>query len=180
MATSSEQRYRRAIEYATRAVESVSGSLWSSGPIDYYANREKTRTARQDLERIEERWWRASSDEARASVARQAELLADRIKENLPGAPQDWQRTNLTTGENERSAPATSYGSELRSEAEEAWSIAKRATERTADGLTSVGALLLLGGGLYVGSQLPSLLRSNKARQLVRELERAANREGRR
>lgn len=174
MATTNE-RYERAAAYAHRAIDSVSGSFWSSGPVDYYANRQKTETARHDLDQIESRWWRASNENERARIARDAELLADRIKENLPGAPQDWTRTNLTTDEMETSTAATSFGAELSSEASHAWAWASHAAGQTVDATSKLGLLALLGGGLYLGAQVVGLLRGRQAQRLIVSLENAAN-----
>ena len=173
MATTTE-RYDRATRYAHRAIDYVSGSFWSTSPLDYYANREKTKTAEQDLEKVELRWWRAASDAERERIARDAELLADRIKENLPGAPLDWRRTNLGADEVERTTAATSYAEELSTSSLFDW--ASHAAGRAADGASRIGALVLLGGGLYVGSQIVGLLRGRQAGSLLRSLERAANR----
>lgn len=177
MATATD-RYTRATTYARRAIAAVDRSIWSVGVVDYYANQEKTRTARQDLERIEARWWRASKDIERNVIARDAELLADRIKENLPGAPIDWQRTNLTAGEIEATQPATSFSTDLTARANEAWNWATSAAERTSQGVAHVGSLVLIGGGLYVVSQLLTLLRGRQAGKLLASLERAANERG--
>src|SRR5690242_17579220 len=104
MATA-EERYRAATRYVERAMGEVErGSLWSylhplTAGIETVAGVYKTETAHHDLDRIEARWLRAASDGERAQIAREAELLADRVQENLPGAPQDRQRTNLVLGE---------------------------------------------------------------------------------
>lgn len=174
MATAAE-RYNRATGYAHRAIDTVSRSMWSVGVVDYFANQEKTKTARQDLERIEARWWRAATDREREGIARDAELLADRIKENLPGAPLDWQRSNLAAQEIEKTQPATTFSTDLSERATELWANASVAAERTSQGVTQLGALLLLGGGLYLGSQIVLLLRSKEATRVLNAVERAAN-----
>ena len=177
MATATE-RYNRATSYAHHAIASVSRSMWSVGVFDYYGNQEKTKTARQDLERIEARWWRASVESERNLIARDAELLADRIKENLPGAPLDWQRTNLAAGEIEKTQPPTTFASDLNDRANEVWAWASGAAERTTHGVTQIGAFVLIGGGLLLGSQVVSLLRGKQANRLLVSLERTANERG--
>src|SRR5258706_16112375 len=97
-----EQRYGTAHEYVNRAVRQVEAGAvhtWASilPPVfatEVYAGRLKTEEVKNELRRIEERWLRAGTDIERARVARDAELLADRTEENLPGAPTDWKRTN--------------------------------------------------------------------------------------
>src|SRR5262249_61533156 len=109
-----EQRYKAANDYIERAIVAVeSGSVWSylhplGGLAETLAGPYKTETARNELERIEARWLRATTDAERARIARDAELLADRAQENLPGAPQDRPRTNLYPGQGPNGTPATS------------------------------------------------------------------------
>src|SRR5579862_5476292 len=98
-----EQRYEHAVAYIHRAVDVVQDGSPSFDPltraIDWYAGTKKTETTRHDLEKLEQQWMFARNDLDRARIAREAELLADRVKENLPGAPQDWKRTNLVKDE---------------------------------------------------------------------------------
>src|SRR5690348_3881120 len=96
-----EDRYATTTAYVRRAIAVVmdQGVGYSMDPItglvEWYAGQTKTETARNELARIQARWLRATTDEERGAIAREAELLADRVEENLPGAPQDRQRTNL-------------------------------------------------------------------------------------
>jgi hypothetical protein len=178
-----EQRYQLAIAYVTRAVAAVeTPSAWN--PIDWYAGRIKIETARNDLRAIEGRWLRARTDDDRALVARDAELLADRTQEVLPGAPQDRQRTNLAKGEHPTFAPATSYAQEVEHQAGEAWSWAKDTASDVTDGIASIGKLVLVGGGLFLGMKLVDFLKSKQrnrrgtptTKALNRQLQRVANR----
>ena len=99
-----EQRYNAATEYVRRAIRQVEGGAlhtWGSFlpaifATEIYAGQLKTEPVKNELAKIEDRWLRAASDIERARVARDAELLADRTEENLPGAPTGWTRTNLT------------------------------------------------------------------------------------
>jgi hypothetical protein len=109
-----EQRYTAAVDYVRRALKVLEPSWWNV--FEHQAYDEKTKTVRSDLERIDGRWLRATSDKEREAIARDAELLADRTKENLPGATSDWKRTNLYAGEVEHQTPATSFWGELSGE----------------------------------------------------------------
>src|SRR5437588_8248349 len=98
-----EQRYEAATAYVRKAVAVVEQGNNAEDPItagiEWYAARTKTEPVRSELARIEARWLRATSEFDRARVARDAELLADRTQESLPGAPQNRVRTNLAAGE---------------------------------------------------------------------------------
>ena len=110
MATA-EQRYTAAAEYVRRALAVIEPSWWNV--FEHQAYEQKTAPVRSDQQKIEGRWLRATSDQEREAIARDAELLADRTKENLPGAPSDWRRTNLYRGEVEKQTSATSFWGEL-------------------------------------------------------------------
>src|SRR5262245_51305049 len=126
-----QQRYEAATSYVRRAIKAVEDGPSTYNPvtkvIEWYAGRQKTEAVRNDLDRIEYRWMYARSTAERAAVVRDAELLADRTKESLPGAPSDWKRTNLYKGEQEKQTSATSYNQELRAQASEVWDWAKSA-----------------------------------------------------
>src|SRR5262249_40642568 len=105
-------------------------------------------------------------------IARDAELLADRAQENLPGAPQDRPRTNLYPGEVPKGTPATSYTGELVSQAQEvgrdAWGWFSHKADRAASVLGDVGQWLLIGGGVLLGIQAFGLLRDMERRRNLR------------
>ena len=88
-----DRRYDDGVRYIRRTIQIVEdGPPWYekvSGIVEWYAGKQKTLTARQDLERIEKAWWFAKSEAERAKVARDAEMLADRVQESLPGALQE-------------------------------------------------------------------------------------------
>jgi hypothetical protein len=175
MATT-EERYKAATEYVRRAVLRVetgafrtpASLLWPVFATEVYAGRLKTEEVKNELKRIEERWLRAGSDVERARVARDAELLADRTEENLPGAPNDWKRTNLTKGEVARSAPVTSYAQEAVAQTTEVAGGAagwlKDKAERAKNDVYSIGTLLLIGGGIVLGFKLVDYLREREHR----------------
>jgi sugar phosphate isomerase/epimerase len=114
-----EERYMAATAYVRRAVDVVEerGITYLIDPVtgivEWYAGKTKTQQPRNELTRIEARWLRTATDTDRAAVARDAELLADRVQESLPGAPQDRVRTNLYEGETPKGTPATSYAQEV-------------------------------------------------------------------
>src|SRR5579862_3628522 len=118
-----EQRFKDASAYVHRAIAVVENGPPTfdplTGAIEWYAGRKKTESARTEVDRIEARWLRATTDVDRARIARDAELLADRVQESLPGAPQDRKRTNLFKGEKETSTPASSYAQETRGQLSE-------------------------------------------------------------
>src|SRR5579863_673542 len=122
-----EDRYRPATDYVRRAISVVeaAGVAYTTNPvtgaIEWYAGRTKTAEPRAELDQIDARWLRATSDAQRAGIAREAELLADRVEENLPAAPQDRTRTNLYAGEVAQGTPATSYAQALDAEASDDW-----------------------------------------------------------
>ena len=126
-------RYWEAVSYVHRAVDTVESAPSLLNVVDRYAAKVKTQPVRDELTRIETRWLRATSDLERAKIARDAELLADRTKENLAGAPQSWKRTNLYVDEQEQSTPATSYGQEVAREADHDWTWLKEKASGAAD-----------------------------------------------
>jgi hypothetical protein len=181
-----EQRYSDSVAYVERAIATVEeqNSSWNpiTRAIEGYAGKTKTEPVRNELHHIRDRWGSASHDIERARIARDAELLADRTQENLPGAPQDRKRTNLFKGEKPTSTPATSYGDEAKEQAAHAvrWVQAKaRAVSQKLDEPWHVGRWLLIGGGVVLAW---SLLRSSgrdqrqsRARALNRRLAQLAN-----
>lgn len=175
-----EERYQAATAYVRRAISvvergpSVDDSLTAG--IEAYAARLKTSVARNDLERLEARWLRAATEFERARVARDAELLADRTQESLPGAPQDRKRTNLYPGETPSSVPSTSFDHEVDAQAAWVWSWIKQRGSAAADTLGAVSRLLVAGGVAFVGYELYRLVRARhqaKARNSRRALNAA-------
>src|SRR6185437_16235268 len=114
-----------------------------------------------ELEQIEARWLRATSEVERGAVAREAELLADRIEENLPGAPQDRPRTNLYPGETPTGTPSTSYADEIGRR----WDWVKA---RFGDGASNIGTWLLVGGGVVLGWKALDYLRERERQRALR------------
>jgi hypothetical protein len=163
-----EQRYEHAVAYVHRAVDVVENGPDTydpiSGLIEWYAGRKKTEPVRDELVKIEARWMRAASDIERARVARDAELLADRVKENLPGAPQDWKRTNLYKDEKEKHAPATSYSEEAKHQAGAVWGWAKDAAGSASHVAGGVGRWLLIGGGALLAWKAVGVVRRRQRR----------------
>lgn len=181
-----EERYKRAVSYVHRAVEHVERAGFDASVIDWYAARNKTEPARNELARVETRWLRAANDIDRARIARDAELLADRVQESLPGAPQDRQRTNLWSGEVQTSTPPTSYADELEHQAHDAWNWTKGAIAGAGGEAAGIGKWVLVGAGVVLLLKVLGSL-SNQQRQAAatrravnRDLERVANREARR
>ncbi len=153
MATAAE-RYKAATSYVHRAIETVRGAhSWFNLP-ELIASSNKTAPAANELARIEARWQHAASDGERLKIARDAELLADRTEESLPGAPQDRARTNLWKGEVQTSTAATSYGGELASQAALEWNWLKTAAADAGKAGKSIawtiGGIALAGGALYL------------------------------
>jgi hypothetical protein len=191
MATTTE-RYEAAIAYVKRAIAVVkSGAAVPDGTVafvEWYAARKKTETPSTELERIEARWLRATTDVERTRIARDAELLADRVQEDLPGAPQDRQRTDLVKGEKPTATAATSYAHEANEQflevthAREAIDWIRREGESLKGGLKTVGQGILIGGGLLVALRLIEYASVRRrqggdatARRLNRALEQTAN-----
>lgn len=145
-------RYHDAIAYIDGAIDVVDNSgAW----IDReFANPHKIEVPRYEVAQLKARWLRSTSDSERAAVARDAELLADRVQENLPGAPQDRKRTNLFKGEVGKATPATTYGAELGHRAVAAWDWFKREAKQA----STPASLLLWGGALAVGYVAASAL----------------------
>lgn len=141
-------RYHDAVAYVDRVIDTVEKS---GGVVDReIANPLKTQVARAELQQIKSRWLRSTADSERTRIARDAELLADRVQENLPGAPQDRRRSNLFKGEKERSTPATSFDSEIANRAAVVWDWVKREAKEASSPATIRG-LLFWGGALAVG-----------------------------
>jgi hypothetical protein len=191
-----EERYRAATAYVRRAIVAVEdrGVVYAIDPVtgfvEWYAGNVKTGQPRADLARIEARWLRATRDDERAQIARDAELLADRVEENVPGAPQDRLRTNLYSGETPTAAPPTTYYGEAASQAGEVWGWVKDTASSAAEGAASVGKSLLIGGGVVLGWKLFDYLRERERdrvrsasgrtrRALNASLERTVSRAGR-
>jgi hypothetical protein len=108
---SNEERYHAAVDYVRRAIAAIMPAWWNI--IERPAAEQKTAPYQNELTHIEARWSGAKTDQERAAIARDAELLADHTQETMPGAPQNRQRTNLWKGETPKHAPATSYLNEL-------------------------------------------------------------------
>jgi hypothetical protein len=158
-----EQRYDAATRYVERAIDVVDNGPRVFDPlsaaIELYAGRTKTQYARVELRSIEARWLRATNDVDRARVARDAELLADRVEESLPGAPQDRARTNLYPGELPTGTAATSFDDEAQRQAHSVWTwLGDRADAATSEAKT-VAKWLLVGGGVLVGWKALTLVR---------------------
>jgi hypothetical protein len=181
-----EKRYLDAVTYIERAIATVEKqSSWNpvTRLIEGYASDTKVENARNELRHVQDRWQRATSETERARVARDAEMLADRTQENLPGAPQDRQRTNLYKGETPKSTPATHYGEEAKAQTAHAiqWVQTKaRNVRQKLEEPWRIGTWLLIGGGVVLAV---SLLRSDEreqrqssARALNRRLAQVANR----
>lgn len=174
------ERYERAHRYVERAIAAVEREALTSSVVpvlngfEWYASRLRTETARNDLSRIDARWLRATTEKDRSAVAREAELLADRVAETLPGAPQDWKRTNLTKDENTTGTAKPSLGDELSTEARQTWSSVETELVRPASSVLG----WLAAGALAVGGwKLWQFLRTDEReerRKLSRALERAA------
>src|SRR5262249_31297161 len=154
--------------YVRRAIDVVEkrGVAYTVDPItgliEWYAGKTKTQQPRNELTRIEARWLRATSDGERSGIAREAELLADRVEESLPGAPQDRPRTNLYKGEVPKGTPATTYQQEVDRQRGEVWDWLKDTATRGADGASSIGKWLLLGGGVVLGWKALDYLRERE------------------
>src|SRR5579862_1593579 len=191
MATTTE-RYETAVAYVQRAITLVQGAAvapdGATALIEWYAGRKKTETPRAELDRIEARWLRATTDVERTRVARDAELLADRVQEDLPGAPQDRQRTNLFKGEKQKATAATSYAHEVDEQflkvthAREAFDWLRREGDAISRGFEAFGKWMLIAGGALLAyrvvsgsSERPRQSADPTARDLNRALERAAN-----
>jgi hypothetical protein len=104
-------RFRAATDYVRRAIASITPQWWNV--LERKPAEEKTAPYHHELDHIDARWWAAKSDQERATITRDAELLADHVEETMPGAPQDWKRTNLWKGETPQHVEATSYFGEL-------------------------------------------------------------------
>ena len=188
-----EDRYKAATDYVRRAIGVVeAGGIGYAldpvtGAVEWYAGRTKTAEPRNELARLDARWLRATSDAERAALAREAELLADRVEENLPGAPQDRARTNLYAGEVPHGTPATTYGQEVDAQAGEVWQWAKDKATSARDAASSVGKWIVVAGAGFLGWKALDFLAARERARLQREasserralnaaLERAAER----
>lgn len=183
--TTDEQRYLEAASYIRRALQAVEqrGVTYAMDPvtgvIEWYAGKTKTSEPRAELAHVEERWRVAVTPAQRAGVAREAELLADRVEESVPGAPQDRQRTNLTKGERPTSTPANTYGNEvgrqvdyLKQQAVSLWHRLADQVSAATDGASAGPRWLLVGGGLALAWKGLDYLRE---RESSTQLERALN-----
>lgn len=184
-----EQRYSDAVAYVERAIATVEKQSSSWNPItlaiESYAGKTKTEPVRNELRHIQDRWKAATNDVESARVARDAELLADRTQENLPGAPQDRKRTNLYKGETPASTPATSFGQEASNQATHVVRWAQQKAHAVAQKLDEpwpVARLLLIGGGVVLTLALlgssDRQQRQARARVLNRRLAQIANDHG--
>lgn len=168
------ERFEAATAYVRRAIASVEdrGVVYAVDPVtgfvEWYAGKVKTAQPRDDLARVEARWLRATRNDERAQIARDAELLADRVEENLPGAPQNRTRTNLYPFETPRSTPATTYYGEATNQAADVWDWVKQRASGAADGAFTVGKALLAGGGMLLGWKALDYLRERHRREQVR------------
>jgi hypothetical protein len=145
-APSAEQRYRDATSYVRRALQAIEPPAWQFWERPAFDA--KTAEPRSELEHLEARWSGATTVDERAKLAREAELLADRVQESLPGAPQDRARTNLFKGEVQRSTPATSYLGELLNERSDGGGRNTDWGRIALIALAGAGALALVGGVL--------------------------------
>ena len=188
-----EQRFDAATAYVHRAIAAVENRGLGyvvdpvTGLIEWYAGRTKTEVSRAELERLQARWLRATRDSERSQIARDAELLADRVEENLPGAPQNRERTNLYVGETPRATPSTSFYDEVATRSAEMWTGLKDAADRAAAAASIVEKTLLVGGGLWLGWKAVGYLRAQSkpaddgmSQALNERLERVASRRVRR
>jgi hypothetical protein len=97
-------------------------------------------------------------------VARDADLLADRVEESLPGAPQDRARTNLYPGEQPSATPPNNYVDELDRQTHATWDWLKSHAHAGADETRSFGKWLLIGGGVVASWKLLDYLRTREQR----------------
>lgn len=179
-----QERYAAATAYVRRAISTVEdrGLAYAIDPItglvEWYAGKTKTTEPRNELAHIQARWLRATTDDERAKIARDAELLADRVEESLPGAPQDRARTNLYKGETPKGTPATSYAQEVDNQAGEVWGWIKDKANFAANEASSIGKWLLVGGGVVLAWKGVDYLRErerNRVRSASGRMQRALN-----
>lgn len=172
------ERYESARRYVERAVAAVEHEALTSSVVpvldgfEWYGSRLRTETARNDRSRLEARWLRATTDKERVGIARDMELLADRVAESLPGAPQDWKRTNLGKNEAASATAKPSLSDELKAEAGSTWSTIESQVARPA---TSILGWLAAGALAVGGWKLWQFVRSDEGgerRRLNRALER--------
>jgi hypothetical protein len=145
-----DDRYKAATAYVQRAIAAVKPSILN--PARYFGGDPTTPVA-NELAQLQARWLRATNDLDRASAARDAERLADRTQESLPGAPQDRARTNLFRGEQQRATPSVSYLQEAADQVVADWnwltgnaSETSHAKERAVDAIT----VLAMAGGIVL------------------------------
>ena len=142
-----QERYDGAAAYVRRAVDSAKPAQWN--PLRYVGDA-PTVAIGNSLQRLEMQWMRATNDLERARVARDTELLADRVEESLPGAPQDRARTNLFPGEVQRATPSGRFVRELADEFRTDWYWLADSSSVAADKVNDALKLLLVGGGLWL------------------------------
>ena len=163
MTSDAERRYEAAKAYVDRAVATVI-ALGMYSPFDQIAAREKTAPVISDAKKLDAKWLRATTETAREALAREAENLADRTKENLPGAPSDWKRTNLYKGEAEKQTAATTYAAAVADEASLRVGQVGQGLGALFSGLGGAAKLALVGGAVFVGFKLVSAFRSREDR----------------
>jgi|GEM_PF-2444716 len=105
------ERYHAALAYIRRALTATEASWWNA--LEWRASELKQAPFKAELAKLQARFASKLDAKTLETVARDAELLADRTKETLPGAPPDWKRTNLYTGEVEKQTAATSFFGEV-------------------------------------------------------------------
>jgi hypothetical protein len=145
-----DDRYKAATAYVRRAINAAKPSRLN--PARYFGG-DPTTPVGNELAQLEARWLRAANDLDRAAAARDAELLADRTQENLPGAPQDRVRSNLFRGEQQRATPAPSYLQEVANQVVDDWHWLTGQASKTSDAADKVADVLTLvaiGGGILL------------------------------
>ncbi len=175
------ERYDAAAAYVQRAVDSTKPAQWN--PLRYVGD-EPTVAIGKGLQRLELEWMRATNDLERARVARDTELLADRVEESLPGAPQNRARTNLFPGEVQRAEPAAGFLRELAGEFSQDWHWLTNRSSIAAEKANDALKLLLVGGGLWLAVKAldavaPSRDGLRSRAELNRQLEAAADKRDR-
>ena len=163
MTSDAERRYEAAKAYVDRAVATVL-ALGMYSPMDALGAREKTAPVVSDTKKLDAKWLRATTETVREALAKEAENLADRTKENLPGAPPDWKRTNLYKGETEKQAAPTTYAGAVAEEASLRAHQVGQGLGFLASGLGGVAKLGLLGGAVFLGLKLVSAFESRRER----------------
>lgn len=171
-----QERYDAATAYVEHAVKVT--KLSPINPI-LLLRPDPAAVAANELSRLRGRWARSTNDLERAAVARDAERLADRVEENLPGAPQGWQRTNLFPGETPRSTPPLSFLAEFKREAADDWmnidTLETEIRKRSLVPLAVIGGGVLILALLGLDGETARQERSPTRRTLNDQLERVAN-----